>query len=339
MRVVGQAYRRLAFAGVTVDRRLQDLPPLLLSLSQCPVGDEERVRLPLGQDRLAQIIQKVNIAPVGVVNNDLPKAVAGDLVADVHQELKCKYRIDGNGKALLLLHQACLSSDEYSLVIPILAKNYQVLAMDFPAHGNSDVPDREFTVEDYAKNAVDFLNGLGIKKASIVGHHSGASVAVDIAVTYPDLVDKLILSGCPVYKAGVREARLRGEDPKYKGMKITEDGSYLIKVWETEKAKSQQNLPIWHRMTVSHLTVSARDQDLHHAIFRYDIEQRLPIIKSPTLIISGDKDVFYDMLGYTQSLIPQSKTRVIDGGYLRPALDQPDEFAEAILEFLRIRQA
>ena len=244
------------------------------------------------------------------------------------------YQTDGSGQPLLMLHQACVSSDEYLPAIPILAKSCKVVAMDFPAHGNSDVPDREFTVEDYAQNVVSFLNGLGIKRTSIAGHHSGASIAVEVAVAYPEYVDKLILSGCPVYKPEVIEARLRGEDSKYQYMKITEDGAYLAKVWEIEKAKSRPNLPIWHRMVVNHLMAGERDQDLHHAIFRYDMERRLPLIKSPTLIISGDKDVFYDMLEYTQSMVPQSKTKVIEGGYLRPALDQPEDFAKAILEFL-----
>ena len=212
------------------------------------------------------------------------------------------YRTEGSGEPLLLLHQACLSSDEYSLVIPILGKNYRVMAMDFPAHGNSDVPDRQYLVEDYARTVVSFLDGLSIRKTNIVGHHSGASVAVEVAAAYPERVDRLILSGCPLYKLEVRQARLRGEDPKYLPMKITEDGSYLIKIWETEKAKSQPPVQTWYRMLVSHLMVGERDQDLHLAIFRYDIEQRLPLIKSPTLIVSGDKDVFYNLLDFTHSM-------------------------------------
>ena len=245
------------------------------------------------------------------------------------------YRTDGSGKPLLLLHQACVSSDEYSLVIPILGDHYRVMAMDFPAHGNSDASNRQYLVEDYAKTAVSFLNGLGIEKTSIVGNHSGASVAVEVASACPERVDKLILSGCPVYKLEVRQARAHGDDPKYLPMRITEDGSYLIKVWETEKGKSRSSLQVWHKMLVSHLMAGKRDQDLHHAVFQYDIEQRLPLIKSPTLIVSGDRGVFYDMLDFTQSMIPRSKTKVIKGGYLRLTLDQPDEFAEIIIEFLR----
>lgn len=245
------------------------------------------------------------------------------------------YQTQGEGEPLLLLHQACLSSEEYFLVIPILGKRYRVLALDLPAHGYSDAPERRFDIEDYARNVIHFFDGLGIDSAHIAGHHTGASITTEVAAAYPDRVRKIVLSGCPVYNAAVRGEHHKSPPAKFKYMEIAEDGSYLTRVWETEKGKSEPNPRIWHRMVVSHLLVGEKDQDTHLAVMAYDIEKRLPLIKCPALVLSGDRDVFYNKLGYTQSLIPNAEQAILKGGYLRPALDQPEEFSEMVLQFLK----
>ena len=119
------------------------------------------------------------------------------------------YRTDGSGELVLLLHQIFLSSAEYNDIIPRLAQSYRVIAMDTLGHGNSDNPPGgisaykdykvdDFTIEDHADNIVSFLDALDINKASLVGHHGGATLAAEVAASYPDRVDKLVLSGCMI---------------------------------------------------------------------------------------------------------------------------------------------
>ena len=74
--------------------------------------------------------------------------------------------------------------------------------------------------------------------------------------------------------------------------------------------------------------------DLHQAAFRHDIEPRLRLIKSPTLLVSGSEDMFYDRLEIVSKLIPQCKTQVITGTGGLICLEKPNEFAEVILDFL-----
>ena len=120
------------------------------------------------------------------------------------------YRMQGVGEPLLLLHQAKTSSDEYVLMMPILAKTHQIIAMDTLGYGNSDAPSKvRPLVEDYAHNVVDFLDALGIKRASIFGHLTGAGIAVEVAAANPERVNKLILSNCPFYTPDERKARLK----------------------------------------------------------------------------------------------------------------------------------
>lgn len=243
------------------------------------------------------------------------------------------YRTDGGGEPLLLLHQTPSSSDEYSEVIPLLAKSCRVIAMDTAGHGMTDPPPKPFKIPDYARVVKDFLSTLGIAKASVLGHHTGATIALGVAVDYPDLVEKLILSGCPYYEPEDREKKLSAsaQPPQ-----LTEDGQLIMILWNAFKNFNPGAGPeAWKKLLIAGLTAGPSGEAAHHAVFEYEEKERLPLIKSPTLLISGSDDVFYKYLEATQSLIPRCKTKVIEGGGSAIALTKSDEFAQTILEFLK----
>lgn len=244
------------------------------------------------------------------------------------------YQTDGSGEPLLLLHQTPLSSDEYAKMIPILAKTCRVVAMDTLGYGKSDVPPRRYEIPDYAQSVVSFLKALGISKTSIVGHHTGAAIAVEVAAADPGLVDKLILSGCPHYTPEMRQQRLN--NPRYRPMEIREDGSHTMTIWQNYSAVYRYpSLENRQMVFVNYMMAGTRAEDAHHAIHRYDAETQLPLIKSPTLLMSGTRDTLFERLEATKSLIPRCRAMVIEGGGPLITLEMSDEFAQAILEFLK----
>ena len=244
------------------------------------------------------------------------------------------YVTEGSGEPLLLLHQTAISSDEYMKMIPILAKSYRVIALDTLGYGKSDLPSRPYEIADYAKSVVNFVKALGISKTSIVGHHTGASIAVEVAAAYPEVVDKLIVSGCPHYTPEMREQRLN--NPRFRPMEIKEDGSHIMTKWEAFSALAPTaSLETCQTSFVNYMIAGTRAEDAHQAVFRYESERRLPLIKSPTLLLSGSRDTFYDRLEATKSLIPRCRTMVIEGGGAFIALDMPEEFAQAIIDFMK----
>ncbi|MFC1964213.1 alpha/beta fold hydrolase [Chloroflexota bacterium] len=136
------------------------------------------------------------------------------------------YRYQGSGKNVLLLHMALSSSDEFTSMIPILAKNYRVFAPDHLGFGESDMPPREYQIPDYARSILS-LDSLDIKKACILGHHAAAQIAAEIAVTCPNRVESLILSGLPCSEdPDERLSRLAA--PYTQRVEVTWDGSHLM---------------------------------------------------------------------------------------------------------------
>src|SRR5208283_5220309 len=104
------------------------------------------------------------------------------------------YRIEGTGEPVLLLHAGVTSSLEYIKVIPFLSKNYYVIAPDFPGNGDSDPTPYAYDIIDHARTMVHFLDCLGIKQAAVVGQHVGGKIGLEMAVTWPERVSKLVLS-------------------------------------------------------------------------------------------------------------------------------------------------
>jgi len=244
------------------------------------------------------------------------------------------YIEDGTGEPLLLLHQTPMSSDEYLDIIPFLSKSYRVIAMDSVGYGNSDIPPREYGIEDFGRSVISLLDALGVDKTNLVGHHTGAAIAVAVASGYPERIDKLVLSACPYWPQENWQQMFKRQQSRPNDM--DRDGQFLTDMWKLFKNFSPNTGPeVWIKPLINSLRTRIRNPyNTHRAVSRYNIGSRLPLIKSPTLVIIGDRDMFVDQLEETKSLIPRSKTQIIDDGGVLTCFEKPKEWSEAILGFL-----
>lgn len=120
------------------------------------------------------------------------------------------YVRNGKGKkqAVILLHGWPGFWFDWRYIIPELAKEYDVIAPDFRGFGLSDKPnlspEQGYTPEHHAKDIVFLMNHLKLKKAILVAHDIGATIAQTIAKKYPDYVEGLILLNPPYAGIGSR---------------------------------------------------------------------------------------------------------------------------------------
>lgn len=241
------------------------------------------------------------------------------------------YVTAGEGETLLLLHQVPSSSMEYTRLIPLLSKRYRVIALDSPGYGMSDPPELPLTIPDYARRVVEFLDALEIGQCHLFGHHTGASIAVEVAAAYPARVRKLILSGCPHYTEEVRQAKLQAD--AFQPPQPKADGSHITDAWNTIlRYVPGANPEIATYMVLGRLLAGERGEEGHQAVFQYDIESRLPRIECPTLLFSTDGDAFKDRLEVTGALIPGCRLESAPGDGL-PTLTDPELLAQVITSF------
>ena len=103
----------------------------------------------------------------------------------------------GSGAPLVLLHGngSMIQDFESSGLIDLAAKNYRVIVFDRPGFGHSDRPRNVvWTPAAQAELINSALHRLGVSHAIVLGHSWGASVAVALALKYPNLVQGLVLA-------------------------------------------------------------------------------------------------------------------------------------------------
>jgi pimeloyl-ACP methyl ester carboxylesterase len=103
----------------------------------------------------------------------------------------------GSGELLVLLHGdgSMIQDFESSGLIDLAAKNYRVIVFDRPGFGHSDRPRNVVWTPDAQADLIKHaLARLGVSNAIVLGHSWGASVAIALALKYPDLVGGLILA-------------------------------------------------------------------------------------------------------------------------------------------------
>jgi pimeloyl-ACP methyl ester carboxylesterase len=244
------------------------------------------------------------------------------------------YATVGKGKPVLFLHQTPRSWDEYRDVLPIVGKKYWAIAMDTIGFGDSYKPEKEGSIEDYARGVILFLDAMSIERTSIVGHHTGGVIAVEVAASYPERVDKLILSSTPYVNAEDRERRKTR--PPIDEVQSKEDGSHVTELWQRRMSFYPKNRPdLLTRLVIDALKVGNRMEEGHRAVNRYRMEEKVNLIKTPTLVIAGTEDPFsYPRMKPLSNSIKGSETAVVEGGMV-PMVDQmPEEFAKVVLYFL-----
>jgi len=109
--------------------------------------------------------------------------------------LKTRYLEEGSGSAVLLLHGASLgsSADVWERNLgPLAAHALRVIAFDQPGFGATDNP-TDYSVAYRRRFILRFMDALGIKKASLVGHSQAGNMAVGLAFDHTDRISKVVV--------------------------------------------------------------------------------------------------------------------------------------------------
>jgi len=100
----------------------------------------------------------------------------------------------GAGRPLILLHGGLGSGEMFGPVLPLLAENHQVIAVDLQGHGRTADIDRPIDLRLMADDIAALIDHLGLDKPDLVGYSLGGGVALHTAAKYPDKVGKLVVA-------------------------------------------------------------------------------------------------------------------------------------------------
>jgi pimeloyl-ACP methyl ester carboxylesterase len=251
------------------------------------------------------------------------------------------YRVGGQGKPLLLLHRSPQSSDEFKELMPILAQTKYVIAMDLMGFGDSDKPPRIYSIADYARTVVTLFDELDIARINILGNHTGAYIAAELAAAYPERVDKLILSNMDKFS---NQEKANILNRYFQSFQIKADGEHLLTRWSTY-GKYAASPELNHRCFLEELKCHGYPPYGPLAVMDYlnFMEERFRLINCPTLVLSATEDIKeLEKLGlatadnrrFISQLIPQVKMLEIEGGTICMMNQKAEEISQIVNYFL-----
>lgn len=253
------------------------------------------------------------------------------------------YREAGSGHAVVLVHQILRTSLDYRFVMPLLAERYRVIAFDIAGCGDSDAPPRPYSIEDHAAAVATAMDNMGLRDAAIVGHHSGANIALELCVQRPDLARSTALSGLFYVNDREQLEELYAKALKLQDPEPRPDGSHLLALWQeglwTNWGKPRlpaERLDLLGDFFLEQVKTGPRRFEPYVAQMKYDTAARLPLLGKPCLFISASDDVFMcsatDLWRRDQPAGLFVRIEVHGGGEM-PRL-YPAEWAAAIIHFL-----
>src|SRR5919204_2501261 len=109
-------------------------------------------------------------------------------------DINIAYKLFGQGKPILLISGTSQTKDAWdpTLLSELVATNHTVIVFDNRGIGETTVGTKPFSVEQFANDTAGLLDVLQIEKADVFGASLGSFVAQELALNYPEMVDRLI---------------------------------------------------------------------------------------------------------------------------------------------------
>jgi pimeloyl-ACP methyl ester carboxylesterase len=205
------------------------------------------------------------------------------------------------GIPLLLLHGGGSTIDvTWGRILPFLARDRRVIAVEEQAHGRTSDRDAPLRFETSADDVAGLLKQLKIEQADVFGFSNGASVGLQVAIRHPQAVRKLVFASSVTKKQGAQP-----------------------QLWELIKTADISNMP--QPLQDAFLKVNPdpaklktmHDKDAERMRHFADVpDADLRALRAPTLILIGDHDIVKPEHAVELThLIPGSRLMVVVGGH------------------------
>lgn len=248
--------------------------------------------------------------------------------------IRMYYEIYGQGKPFVLIHGGGSTiQSNFGKVIPLFAKNRQVIAVELQAHGRTSDRNADSSFEQDADDVATLLKSLNIDKADFFGFSNGGTTTLQIAIRHPEIVDKIIVGSALAKRDGVPEW-----------------------FWDFMKQAKLENMPEQLKTAYKQVAPDTSDLQVMHdrdakrmVNFKDIPDEQIKSIIAPTLIIIADKDVITPEHALElHRQIANSELAIIPGGHgeyigeittLKPDFKESDFVAVPMIErFLKKKE-
>ena len=247
------------------------------------------------------------------------------------------YAETGAGTPVLLYPNRPRSWVIYRRLAQLLSANHRVVIVDPPGCGASDPLPAPIAVADLSDVSLAVMDALDIDRAHVSGHHTGATVAIDLAAHHADRVISIAPCGLLLLTDEEKAGRLDGSAfSPAAGNPPKEDGSHLAMIMKKFPPVPPEDLPFVNDWIIDGLVSEVNQAELAKAVYRYDENSVLRTITVPTLFVQslgpGEPGTLQRM-DRARKLVAGSRIEYIDGGDVHFIHHRADELSVLLLDF------
>ena len=207
----------------------------------------------------------------------------------VHYRAYAPSRTDITAPALVALHLAPNSGQVFSSFLPKIGRDRIAIAPDYPGFGMSDAISGPQRIEAYAASMLDLIDNLELPTpVDLLGYHTGAGVALEMARQRPDTIGRLLLVAVPVLTDKEREA-----GAALPPIPFDTNGEFAKKEWQSSwrwKGPGQDEASVFATFAEK-MRPGARDRRAE-AILSYDLTSVLTATKHEMMIVRVKDDLW-----------------------------------------------
>ncbi|MGZ2256885.1 3-oxoadipate enol-lactonase [Roseobacter sp. A03A-229] len=250
-------------------------------------------------------------------------------------DVRLHYRVDGPADGPPVVFANSLGTDMrlWDPILPLLPKGLRLIRFDKRGHGLSTCPPAPYTMGALITDTEQLLDHLQVRDCVFVGLSIGGMIAQGLAVKRLDLIRAMVLSNTAA-KIGTPDMwSERIEGVRQGGIEALADA--VMERWFSKDFRATPELELWRNM----LTRQEDDgyMGCSAAISGTDFYTTTATLRLPTLGIAGAEDGSTppDLVRETTDLIPGSQCHVIRKAGHLPCVEQPEEYARLLTQFLR----
>lgn len=255
------------------------------------------------------------------------------------EDIDMSYRIYGDGYPLLLImgYGGTMNLWEERL-LRSLSKKYKVIVFDNRGIGETSSGHKAFTIEQFAEDTYELMVSLKIEKAHVLGWSMGASIAQELALRHPEIVNKLILYASLCHpEIFPPEPKVLSRLENTLGLPSEKGYEWLRLIFPLAWIKNNQDRirEIFYRPLGNMNPDSIIKQA--EAINKWEGScNRIPFLQHETLVIDGKEDLILpsENAEYLASKLPNSKLVLIAEAGHGLMFQNPDKFNLIINLFL-----
>jgi pimeloyl-ACP methyl ester carboxylesterase len=216
-------------------------------------------------------------------------------------DLRMYYERHGSGRPLVLLHGGAHTIDlTFGELLPELAARHQVIAVELQGHGRTADIEREMTVPAVAEDVIALLDVLGIERADLFGFSLGGMTALEVAVRFPERVDRLVLASIPFRPDGyldeIRDPALQAQSTR---LPTEADFKVMVDAYTAIAPHPEHFQEFMARCSVAAGYEGWSEDDLRG-------------LAAPTLLLLGDTDfVRIEHAALMYGLIPDARLAIL----------------------------